>query len=202
MKNYYTRAVFLKSAAKFKQLPLDEGIEIAFVGRSNVGKSSVLNALTNQRRLAKTSKTPGRTQLINLFYLDDFRRIVDVPGYGYASVPQTVKISWQKNLSVYLENRLCLEGVIILVDSRHKIKDLDKWMIEYALKLDLKVHILLTKTDKISKSSALLALKNLEKLYENFSPTITIQLFSAHNNHGLDQLIDLLNKWYNIYSNE
>ena len=196
MKNYYARAVFLKSAAKFYQLPPDAGIEVAFVGRSNVGKSSVLNVLTQQKRLAKTSKTPGRTQLINLFTLDDDRRLVDVPGYGYATVPHAIKEAWQKSLAYYLEHRQCLYGLVVLVDSRHPMKLLDQWMVDYALSRQLKVHILLTKIDKISKNQAIAHLKKLMQTYSNFADEVSIQLFSAHTNQGLEQLIGKLDSWY------
>jgi len=198
MKNYYARAVFIKSAAKFKQLPIDLGIEVAFVGRSNVGKSSVLNVLTQQKRLAKTSRTPGRTQLINLFGLDDDRRLVDVPGYGYAQVPHAIKEAWQKSLAYYLEHRKCLYGLIVLVDCRHPMKLLDQWMVDFALSRQLKVHILLTKIDKISKSSATAFYKELLDEYKLYADEVSIQLFSAHTGQGLDKLIKRLDSWFYI----
>jgi GTP-binding protein len=198
MKNYYARAAFIKSAAKFSQLPPDVGIEVAFVGRSNVGKSSVLNVLTQQKRLAKTSRTPGRTQLINLFGLDEDRRLVDVPGYGYAQVPHAVKEAWQKSLAYYLEHRQCLYGLVVLVDSRHPMKLLDKWMVDFALSRQLKVHILLTKIDKISKSAATAFYKKLLETYKLYSDEVSIQLFSAHTGHGLDALIGRLNSWFYV----
>lgn len=119
--NLYSKAVFLKSAARVNQLPEDSGYEVAFAGRSNAGKSSALNCLTNNKNLARTSKTPGRTQLINLFSLDEQRRLVDLPGYGYAKVAMEVKLEWQKNLAHYLEARQCLRGLILLMDVRHLI---------------------------------------------------------------------------------
>ena len=147
--NPYAQATFLKSAALVKQLPDDIGLEVAFAGRSNAGKSSALNCLTNQRQLAKTSKTPGRTQLINVFTLnDDSLRLIDLPGYGFAKVSQKIKQEWQKNLAHYLQVRKSLKGLIVLMDIRHPLKDLDTLMIDWAIKENLSVHILLTKCDK------------------------------------------------------
>ena len=127
----YRQAQFLTSAAALNQLPPDEGIEVAFAGRSNAGKSTVLNVLTGQRQLARTSKTPGRTQLINLFTLDEHRRLVDLPGYGFAQVPQSVKLRWQETLSQYLEQRDCLKGLILLMDSRHPLQALDLNLLDW-----------------------------------------------------------------------
>src|SRR5436190_8476218 len=122
--NPYAQAIFLKSAARVEQLPSDEGFEVAFAGRSNAGKSSALNCLTGIKNLARTSKTPGRTQLINLFSLDEARRLVDLPGYGYAKVALQIKMEWQKNLARYLEVRHSLKGLVLLMDIRHPLKDL------------------------------------------------------------------------------
>ena len=127
--NHYRLATFLKSAALIKQLPHDNGYEVAFAGRSNAGKSTALNTLTIQKRLARTSKTPGRTQLINLFSLDDSRRLVDLPGYGYAEVPIKVKEEWQRTLARYLDVRTCLRGVVLLMDCRHPLQELDRNLI-------------------------------------------------------------------------
>ncbi|RJG41964.1 YihA family ribosome biogenesis GTP-binding protein, partial [Streptococcus pyogenes] len=139
--NLYSKAVFLKSAARVNQLPEDSGYEVAFAGRSNAGKSSALNCLTHNKNLARTSKTPGRTQLINLFSLDEQRRLVDLPGYGYAKVAMEVKLEWQKNLAHYLEARQCLRGLILLMDVRHPLKDLDQILVNWALHRELPVHI-------------------------------------------------------------
>src|SRR3990167_7795714 len=129
--NPYKHATFLKSAAQMHQLPEDKGIEVAFVGRSNAGKSSALNTLTAQKKLARTSKTPGRTQLINLFVLDDERRLVDLPGYGYAKVSETTRLQWQRLLAEYLQKRTALKGLIILMDSRHPLTVLDEQLIDF-----------------------------------------------------------------------
>ncbi|MEI6514156.1 MAG: ribosome biogenesis GTP-binding protein YihA/YsxC, partial [bacterium] len=151
--NPYKQAEFLKSAAKVEQLPVDLGYEVAFAGRSNAGKSSALNCLTANGRLARTSKTPGRTQLINLFTVkDEHHRLVDLPGYGYAKVAMQVKLDWQKNLAHYLEVRESLRGLVVLMDSRHPLKDADQLLIQWAVNRQLPIHILLTKADKLSKS--------------------------------------------------
>ncbi|MES9938030.1 MAG: ribosome biogenesis GTP-binding protein YihA/YsxC, partial [Sedimenticola sp.] len=145
MNPFYHQARFLTSAAKLNQSPADEGIEVAFAGRSNAGKSSAINTLCQQRNLARTSKTPGRTQLLNFFTLDEQRRLVDLPGYGYAKVAEKVKLQWQKELAAYLEQRQSLRGIILLVDVRHPLKEFDQQMLDWSAQIDLPVHILLTK---------------------------------------------------------
>lgn len=195
LKNIYAQAVFLKSAALVSQLPPDEGFEVAFAGRSNAGKSSALNCLTGQKHLARTSKTPGRTQLINLFTIDPLRRLVDLPGYGYAKVGMQIKQEWQKNLAHYLEVRQCLRGLILLMDCRHPLKDLDQMMINWALDRELPVHILLTKMDKISRSELKNTLIKVRHHYE-LTPYITVQGFSSLKKEGIDELIQQLNVWY------
>lgn len=195
--NPYTQASFIQSAARVSQLPVDEGYEVAFAGRSNAGKSSALNCLTGIKQLARTSKTPGRTQLINLFKLDDSRRLVDLPGYGYAKVPQQVKQDWQKNLAHYLEVRQCLKGLILLMDCRHPLKELDQMMIDWCLNRDLSVHILLTKTDKLSRSEVKNTLLQIRKHYSLLENLITVQGFSSLKREGVEELIIKLNEWFN-----
>ncbi|STX27653.1 GTP binding protein EngB [Legionella beliardensis] len=194
--NPYSKAYFLQSAALVSQLPKDMGYEVAFAGRSNAGKSSALNCLTNVKQLARTSKTPGRTQLINLFALDDERRLVDLPGYGYAKVALNVKQAWQQNLAHYLEVRQCLRGLILLMDCRHPLKDLDQMMIEWAISRQIPVHILLTKVDKISRSEAKNTALKVRKHYDLLPELITVQLFSSLKKEGVDELIQVLNNWY------
>ncbi|MFA5959025.1 MAG: ribosome biogenesis GTP-binding protein YihA/YsxC [Tatlockia sp.] len=196
LKNPYTQAVFLKSAARVDQLPEDTGFEVAFAGRSNAGKSSALNCLTGIKQLARTSKTPGRTQLINLFTLDDSRRLVDLPGYGYAKVAQQVKQEWQKNLAHYLEVRHCLRGLILLMDCRHPLKELDQMMVDWCLQRELPVHILLTKSDKLSRGEVKNAVIKVRKFYSLLEGLITVQHFSSLKKEGVDDLILKLNEWY------
>lgn len=196
--NPYTQATFLKSAALVKQLPEDSGIEIAFAGRSNAGKSSALNCLTNQRRLAKTSKTPGRTQLINVFTLDsEAHRLIDLPGYGFAKVSFKIKEEWQKNLSNYLRVRNSLKGLILLMDIRHPLKDLDVTLLNFAFQENLSVRILLTKADKLSKSQANSTLLKVKNQYKNIpEELLSVQIFSATKKIGLAELIEHLNGWF------
>ena len=194
--NLYSKAVFLKSAARVDQLPEDTGYEVAFAGRSNAGKSSALNCLTTINNLARTSKTPGRTQLINLFSLDEQRRLVDLPGYGYAKVALQVKLEWQKNLAHYLEVRDSLKGLILLMDVRHPLKDLDLMMVDWALNRQLPVHILLTKSDKLSRSDVKNCVLKVRKYYELAKHLITVQSFSSLKKDGIDELIGVLNSWF------
>ena len=139
----YHKTHFLTSSPNLKSLPEDSGVEIAFAGRSNAGKSTALNALTNQKNLARTSKTPGRTQLINLFEVEPQCKLVDLPGYGYADVPEQMKLQWQQALGEYLQKRECLAGIVILMDIRHPLKDLDQQMIEWAVASEKPVLLLL-----------------------------------------------------------
>ena len=196
--NPYSKALFLKSAARVDQLPADLGYEVAFAGRSNAGKSSALNCLTGIKSLARTSKTPGRTQLINLFSLDDTRRLVDLPGYGYAKVALQVKLEWQKNLAHYLEVRQSLKGLVLLMDIRHPLKDLDQMMIDWALNRQLPVHVLLTKADKISRSEVKNCLIKVCRHYKAAEHLISIQSFSSLKKEGVDELITQLNQWIDL----
>ena len=192
MSPQFTSANFLTSAANLNQCPPDQGVEIAFCGRSNAGKSSAINALSRQKSLARTSKSPGRTRLINFFALDDTVRLVDLPGYGYAKVPKAVKDHWHKYLDEYLRNRRCLRGMVLLVDSRHSIKEFDEMMINWSLTISLPLHILLTKSDKLKRGhqqNVLLALK------KQLPETISVQIFSATKKMGLNLLENKLIEW-------
>lgn len=197
MINPYTQAVFLKSSARVDQLPPDLGYEVAFVGRSNAGKSSALNCLTNNRQLARTSKTPGRTQLINLFTVkDEAHRLVDLPGYGYAKVAIQTKIDWQKNLSHYLEVRECLKGLVLIMDIRHPLKEADQTMLHWAIEQELPVHILLTKADKLSRNQMQIAVQKVEQYCKPLPSTVTCQPFSSLKKQGVDTLVTVLNQWF------
>ena len=199
--NPYNQAKFLKSAALVEQLPVDQGYEVAFAGRSNAGKSSALNCLTGIRQLARTSKTPGRTQLINLFTLADTdRRLIDLPGYGYAKVALQVKRNWQENLAQYLEVRQSLRGLVLLMDIRHPLKELDQTMIAWALQRHLPVHILLTKADKLSRGSVQSTVLQVRKHYEGSEGLLSVQAFSSLRKLGVEELILVLNKWFALNS--
>lgn len=187
-------ATFLKSAATLAQCPLDVGAEVAFCGRSNAGKSSALNALTDQKKLARTSKTPGRTQLINFFSLSDDLRLVDLPGYGYAKVPPKMKEEWQKNIDNYLRARTSLKGLVMVMDIRHPMKAFDELMLDWSTGAGLPAHILLTKADKLKRGPQQ---STLLKLRKNLPDNVSIQTFSATSGLGKKELIRQLNVWLN-----
>lgn len=191
----YRSAQFLTSASKLSQCPPDEGWEVAFAGRSNAGKSSAINSLTNNKKLAKTSKTPGRTQLINFFSLSDQQRLVDLPGYGFAKVPQAVKREWTRQLENYLQQRQCLRGLILLMDVRHPLQPFDSQMLNWALEAGMPVHILLTKADKLKKGPANSALLKLRETLKPHQELVSMQLFSALKHTGHKDLITVLNAW-------
>jgi len=187
---------FNTSASKLSQCPEDIGAEVAFAGRSNAGKSSAINTLTNAK-LARTSKTPGRTQLINFFDTNvENVRIVDLPGYGYAKVPIAMKEHWQKHLDDYLQSRDCLRGVVLMVDIRHPMKEFDQVMIDWCIEADLPLHILLTKADKLKKGPAQNAVLKLKRdLNVKDNPRLSVQAFSSLKKTGVEQLREHLNGW-------
>ncbi len=198
MNSYYHRAQFLTSAAKLAQSPDDNGMEVAFAGRSNAGKSSAINVLCQQKALARTSKTPGRTQLLNFFALDEQRRLVDLPGYGYAKVAESVKLQWQKELAAYLEQRQSLRGVILLMDVRHPLKDFDRQMLEWSSEIELPVHILLTKADKLKRGAAAKSLLLVKKEIAPMGDLASVQLFSSLKRQGIDQAHCMLDCWLGL----
>ncbi|MGO2230197.1 ribosome biogenesis GTP-binding protein YihA/YsxC [Psychrobacter sp.] len=188
---------FMTSAPTFRLCPADMGLEVAFAGRSNAGKSSAINALTNQRQLARSSKTPGRTQMINFFSIGDTnRRLVDLPGYGYASVPLEMKKEWQVELEEYLVSRSSLVGLVLMTDIRHPLKFFDEQMLHWAKDGELPVHILLTKADKLKYGASKNALLNTRKRLKKLGLNCTIQLFSALRKEGLDELAGVMGRWY------
>ena len=194
----FSKTKFITSAPKLENLPADTGIEIAFVGRSNAGKSSALNAITNIKNLAKTSKTPGRTQLINLFEIEENKRIVDLPGYGFANVPIAVKNKWQKSLTEYLQKRKSLKVVVILMDIRHPLKDLDRQLITCATVANLHVLILLTKCDKLAINARNKAVYETKKNLIEFGCNYDIVAFSSLNKIGVIEVRELLDNYYNL----
>ena len=191
----YRRAEFLTSASKLAQCPPDEGWEVAFAGRSNAGKSSAINSLTNNKKLARTSRTPGRTQLINFFSLSEQQRLVDLPGYGYAKVPMAIKAEWNKQLEKYLQQRQSLRGLVLLMDSRRPMQTFDEQMLQWALSAHMPVHILLTKSDKLKKGPAKSALLTLQKQLAQHRDTVSMQLFSALKHTGHEELMAVLDGW-------
>lgn len=189
-------ARFLLSAAKLHQLPIDQGAEVAFIGRSNAGKSSAINLLTNQNGLAKVSKTPGRTQLINIFELDETYRIIDLPGYGYAKVPDSVKKDWTILLDQYLRQRKCLKGLVIVMDIRRPLQDMDWQFLYWMQDCNIPAHILLTKADKLKFGQRKLALIQTIKEVDILTNTVSVQLFSALARTGVLELEQKLLQWY------
>ncbi len=196
MSGHYQKAYFLLSVADAKQLPPDVGVEVAIVGRSNAGKSSVLNRITQNKGLARVSKTPGRTQLINIFVLDDDRRLVDLPGYGFAKVPLAVKKKWEQNIENYMSKRDSLRGLIIVMDIRHPMRDLDLQMLAYCEHHDLPVHIVLNKADKLSRSAVSQTMMTVEAALTEYTNSVTLQSFSALKGVGIPEIRSVLDQWY------
>lgn len=192
----FQNAAFYISAHHLRDLPPASGIEIAFAGRSNAGKSSALNTLANHNRLAFVSKQPGRTQLINFFSLGDDKFLVDLPGYGYAKVPEAMRAHWQNVLSRYLSERSSLGGLVLVMDSRHPLTPLDRQMLDWFTPSGKPVHVLLTKSDKLSRSESTLTLNKVRKeLKEGWGENITAQLFSSLKKLGVEEAETAIGKW-------
>ncbi len=191
----FQKAQYLKSAPSLKQCPEDTGCEVAFAGRSNAGKSSALNTLAQQGKLARTSKTPGRTQLINFFEIEPGVRVVDLPGYGYAKVPDRIKREWQKNMNEYLEDRKSLKALVLVMDIRHPLTEFDLMMCQWAVDCDMPVHILLTKSDKLKKGPRQNVLFAVKKELAHMGDLLTIQTFSSLKKEGAEVLRSQLSTW-------
>ena len=168
---------------------------MAFAGRSNAGKSSAINSLTGNPKLARTSRTPGRTQLINFFSLSETQRLVDLPGYGFAKVPLAVKQEWTKQLENYLQKRQSLRGLVLLMDVRHPLQTFDQQMLTWAITAGMPVHILLTKADKLKNGPARNTLLQVQKELRQHGDLVSVQLFSALKHSGHKELIAVLNAW-------
>jgi len=192
----YYAAKFLISAGSLDQAPLDQGFEVAFIGRSNSGKSSAINALCNQNKLCRTSKTPGRTQLLNFFQLDTNKRLVDLPGYGYAKAPASEQIAWQQCITDYLTNRTCLRGLILLMDIRHPLTEYDVNLIKWSLNKNIVVYVLLTKADKLNRGPALMQLRTVQQQLNKYPNVTGLQIFSALKRQGIEQVYLILNRWF------
>ena len=191
----YRAAQFFNSVNAFEQLPPDIGQEVAFAGRSNAGKSSALNLLTGQRQLARVSKTPGRTQMINFFQVEAERYLVDLPGYGYAQAPEAMRRLWGVLLERYLRERIALRGLLLMMDIRHPLTELDQRMLDCCVARALPAHLLLTKTDKLSRGAAKTVLQQVQKTLYSDYPHATAQLFSAQNGQGIDEAHQRLDGW-------
>jgi GTP-binding protein len=189
----YPHVKFLTSAAEPHQLAADVGKEVAFAGRSNSGKSTALNALTQRAGLARVSRTPGRTQLINFFELTPERRLVDLPGYGFAKVPERVRVHWLQLMQDYFNVRESLVGLMLIVDSRRGLGTQDAGMLEWVLAKDRFAHVLLTKADKLNRRDAQRVLR--ETMAACADAAVTVQLFSAHENEGIDEAREVMDRW-------
>jgi len=196
MNPVYHQTKFMLSASKVTEAPEDQGKEIAFAGRSNAGKSSALNTLTRQNALARISKTPGRTQLLNFFEVDAQHKLVDLPGYGYAKVPLQVKKQWHKMMEDYLHQRDSLCGIVLVSDIRHPLTDFDMQMIEWCEYARLPLHMLLTKSDKLNYGAAKNTLLKVQRELQQSDIEVTLQLFSSLKKKGIEEVHDLLDQWF------
>ena len=202
MPNPLQGAQFVLAAHRISQLPTDTGAEVAFAGRSNAGKSSALNTLTAHRGLARTSKTPGRTQQMVAFSLPTLiqeegqpaqpARLIDLPGYGYAKVPEALREHWKQEIDAYLHQRRSLRGVVLITDIRHPLKDFDRMMLEFCFATHLPCHVLLTKADKLSRSQAAQSLAALRKELTASETQATAQIFSSQTPTGVDEARDMV----------
>ncbi|WP_299019933.1 ribosome biogenesis GTP-binding protein YihA/YsxC [uncultured Photobacterium sp.] len=192
----YRNTRFITSAPDIRHLPNDTGVEIAFAGRSNAGKSSALNRITDQKSLARTSKTPGRTQLINMFEVVNGCNVIDLPGYGFAQVPLEMKLKWQKSLGEYLQKRECLQGLVVLMDIRHPMKDLDQQMVSWAVESRLPVLVLLTKADKLKSGARKQQLMKVRETSLAFGGDVQVEVFSSLKGIGVDQVRRKLDSWF------
>jgi GTP-binding protein len=188
MNPVYTQAKFINSSPRLKDTPPDQGLEVAFAGRSNAGKSSAINTLTRQHGLARISKTPGRTQMLNFFEINEHQRFVDLPGYGYAKVPLAVKKQWHELMETYLTSRKSLCAIVLVMDVRHPLTEFDWQMVEWCEHTGLPLHVLLTKADKLNYGAAKNTLLQIQNELKEANFPLTIQLFSSLKKTGIDEV--------------
>ncbi|MFQ6021607.1 MAG: ribosome biogenesis GTP-binding protein YihA/YsxC [Acidiferrobacterales bacterium] len=198
MKNPFARARFTLGVASLAQLPPDCGAEVAFAGRSNAGKSSAINTITAQKALARTSKTPGRTREINVFSLDAAHRLVDLPGFGYARAPATVRRRWDHALPRYLQTRASLRGLMLVMDIRHPLTDYDLTLLQWCTANTMPVHVLLCKSDKFRRARRAAALREVEHALEVFGVGVSVQSFSSLKRQGVDTARQVLGCWLEL----
>jgi len=197
MNPVYHQAKFINSSPHLKDTPPDQGREVAFAGRSNAGKSSAINTLTRQNALARISKTPGRTQMLNFFEINAQQRFVDLPGYGYAKVPVAVKKKWHELMEIYLTRRKSLCAIILVMDVRNPLTEFDWQMVEWCRHTGLPLHILLTKADKLTYGAAKNTLLQVQRELKDINFPLTIQLFSALKKTGIDEVHQALDLLFN-----
>ncbi len=197
MNSLYRKAKFLLAVQNLPQLPADFTHEVGFAGRSNAGKSSAINTITGIHSLARTSKTPGRTQQIVYFRLDETRAMVDLPGYGFAKVPPKVKEQWGKLMEGYFQTREQLKGLVLVMDIRHPMREFDEQMLNWCQHSNVPVHVLLTKADKVSKNiGSSTRFKVLKQIKEMNLEDVEVQLFSSLKRTGTESIVESLNRWY------
>ncbi|TXG87416.1 MAG: YihA family ribosome biogenesis GTP-binding protein [Thermomicrobiales bacterium] len=196
----FRNAVFVTSVAKPGSLPPPEGAEIAFAGRSNAGKSSAINTLVRHTRLAFVSKTPGRTQLINFFRLLNGAFLVDLPGYGYAEVPEPIRRQWQNLLERYLKSRENLIGLVLIMDARHPLTPLDRQMLDWYAPTGRPIHVLLTKSDKLSRGPARQTLERVRQELAEWGDRVSVKLFSSLKKSGIEETEAIIGRWLGIES--
>lgn len=191
----YRRTRFLLGATDLRHLPPDSAREVAFAGRSNAGKSSAINAITDQKALARTSKTPGRTQQINIFQVSDGHYLIDLPGYGFARMPPALRNHWQRTLPRYLQQRRSLRGLMLIMDIRHPLTVLDQQMLSSCVQAGLAIHVLLSKADKLKQGQAWSTLRSVEDWLSRDYPGVGVQLFSANRQRGIETAHAKLDEW-------
>ncbi|QBB72170.1 YihA family ribosome biogenesis GTP-binding protein [Pseudolysobacter antarcticus] len=196
--NPFAQAAYALSAHQLEQLPDDSGLEIAFAGRSNAGKSSAINAICDHVGLARTSKTPGRTQQLVVFTMDSSRRLIDLPGYGYAEVPQKLRDHWRLLIDKYLRIRDSLRGIVLIMDARHPLKEFDQQMLTFCAAIDLPCHCLITKADKLTFSEGQKTLATVKKQITAISEHASAQLFSSSKKTGVEEARKQLGLWLGI----
>lgn len=194
----FRKAVFHTTVANLHDLPLDSRCEVAFAGRSNAGKSSAINTLANHTRLAFVSKTPGRTQHLNFFTLDDGKYFVDLPGYGFAKAPEEIRAQWEGLLAPYLRYRVPLAGLVLIMDSRHPLTDLDLQMLDWFAQTGKPIHVLLSKADKLTRQEQAVALREVGEQLSGISERCTLQLFSSLKRTGVDEAEAILATWLDM----
>jgi len=199
MANPFASARFALSAHNARQLPVDQGREVAFAGRSNAGKSSALNTLAHQVGLARTSKTPGRTQMLVYFNVAPDRHLVDLPGYGYAKVPEDLRAHWQAFINEYFRTREALVGLVVVMDSRHPLREYDRQMLSFAVERSIPAHCLLTKADKLGRGEQAKTLAAVRKdLAASFGDSVGVQLFSSSAGLGVDEARGVVAGWLEL----